>query len=86
MLDMLISLLHTAANASALAGSAPPRIMFVKLFAFAQTRQKGKHAILLTDNAYLMGGKYALANVDGTPAAGGVLMPYASPGTVVTVK
>jgi hypothetical protein len=40
----------------------------------------------LTNNAYLMGGKYALASVDGTPAAGGVLMPYASPGTVITLK
>jgi hypothetical protein len=40
----------------------------------------------LTNNAYLAGGKYALASPGGTPAAGGVLMPYASPGTVVMLK
>ncbi|MBA4386811.1 MAG: hypothetical protein C0404_02450 [Verrucomicrobia bacterium] len=40
----------------------------------------------LAGNAYLLRAKYVLASPDGTPAAGGVLMPYVSPGTVITVK
>lgn len=40
----------------------------------------------LTNNAYLARGKYLLADVNGVPAAGGTLMPYASPGTVITVR
>lgn len=39
-----------------------------------------------TNNAYLAGAKYVLASPEGTPAAGGVLMPYSSPGTVITLK
>ncbi|MBA4387969.1 MAG: hypothetical protein C0404_08300 [Verrucomicrobia bacterium] len=39
-----------------------------------------------TNNAYLAKGKYILADVTGVPANGGVLMPYVSPGTVITVK
>lgn len=40
----------------------------------------------LTNNAYLLGGVYVLANPDGTPASGGTLRPYVSPGTVITLK
>jgi hypothetical protein len=40
----------------------------------------------LANNAYLMRGKYLLASTNGTPAAGGTLMPYVSPGTVITLK
>lgn len=38
------------------------------------------------NNLYLARSKYMLAAPDGTPATGGVLMPYASPGTVITIK
>ncbi|MBA4389215.1 MAG: hypothetical protein C0404_14675 [Verrucomicrobia bacterium] len=39
-----------------------------------------------TNNAYLARGRYLLADTSGVSTNGGVLMPYVSPGTVITLK
>ncbi|MBA4387779.1 MAG: hypothetical protein C0404_07350 [Verrucomicrobia bacterium] len=38
------------------------------------------------NNTYLARKTYVLADVNGVPANGGVVMPYVSPGTVITLK